>query len=133
MKHLLDTDTCIFIIRKRPESVFEILRRQELGTVGISSITHSELCHGAIKSQQPEKNMSALEAFTAPLEILPYDAAVGRSYGQVRSELEKRGTPIGSMDLLIAAHALSLDLTLVTNNTREFKRVKDLKLANWIH
>lgn len=132
MKYLLDTDICIFIIRKRPESVFHILRQQAIGSVGISSITHSELCHGAHKSQNPKKNLIALEGFTAPLEILAYDAAVATTYGKVRRELEQKGQPIGPLDQLIAAHALSLGLTLVTNNTREFTRIEGLHVINWL-
>lgn len=132
MKYLLDTDICIFIIRKRPESVFEILRQQAIGSVGISSVTYSELSHGAHKSHNPEKNLSALEAFTAPLEILPYDASIGLTYGKVRSYLEQKGMPIGPLDLMIASHALSLGLTLVTNNTREFERVEALNVIHWL-
>jgi len=132
MKYLLDTDICIFIIRKRPKSVFDILRQQAIGSVGISSVTYSELCHGAYKSQNREKNLSALEAFTAPLEVVPYDAIVGLTYGKVRRNLEQKGMPIGPLDLMIAAHALSLGLTLVTNNTREFERVEELNVINWL-
>ncbi|MGZ0656903.1 type II toxin-antitoxin system tRNA(fMet)-specific endonuclease VapC [Coraliomargarita sp. W4R72] len=132
MKYLLDTDICIFIIRRRPESVFAKLRKLTVGSVGISSITYSELYFGAYKSQNPEKNLSALETFTAPLEILPFDADAAKTYGKIRRQLEQQGLPIGPLDQLIAAHAHSLNLTLVSNNTREFSRVEGLRLENWL-
>jgi tRNA(fMet)-specific endonuclease VapC len=132
VKYLLDTDTCIFIIRKRPQNVFDELRRQRIGAVGISSITYSELCHGAYKSAHPQKNLRALEGFVAPLEVLPYDAGIAATYGKVRRNLEEKGLPIGPLDQLIAAHALSLRLILVTNNTREFERVEGLHVVNWL-
>jgi tRNA(fMet)-specific endonuclease VapC len=129
---LLDTDICIFMIRKRPESVFDRLRKQSVGQVSISSITHSELYHGALKSEHPKKNLAALDEFVTPLKILPYDSGVSLFYAKVRHALEKKGQPIGPLDTLIAAHALSLNLILVTNNTREFKRVSGLQVQNWL-
>ena len=132
MKYLLDTDICIFMIRKRPEHVFARLREQAPGEVGISSITHSELCHGALKSAKPETNLAALEEFVAPLEVLPYDAEVGLFYASLRGVLERQGQPIGPLDTLIAAHGLSRDLIVVTNNTREFGRVQGLRVENWL-
>lgn len=132
MKFLLDTDICIFIIRKRPESVFARLREQSVGQVGISSITHSVLYHGVLKSENPKKNLAALEEFVTPLQILPYSAEISSSYAKVRRSLETKGTPIGPLDTLIAAHALNLKLVLVTNNTEEFKRVAGLKVENWL-
>lgn len=132
MRYLLDTDICIFIIRRRPESVFKKLREQPAGTVAISAITHSELCHGALKSSNPKKNLAALEEFLLPLTVSPYEGDTGVFYGKVRSHLERSGQPIGPLDTLIAAHALSLDLVLVTNNEREFGRVPDLRVENWL-
>lgn len=132
MKYLLDTDICVFIIRKHPQSVFSKLRQQAFGEVGISSITHSELLYGAYKSQSPKRNLAALEQFLIPLEIISYSSEVSFYYGKVRTALEKRGQPIGALDTMIAAHALSLNLTLITNNTREFSRVEDLHLQNWL-
>lgn len=132
MKYLLDTDICVFIIRKHPQSVFSKLRQQAFGEVGISSITHSELLYGAYKSQSPKRNLAALEQFLIPLEIISYSSEVSFYYGKVRTALEKRGQPIGPLDTMIAAHALSLNLTLITNNTREFSRVEDLHLQNWL-
>lgn len=132
MKYLLDTDICVFIIRKHPQSVFSKLRQQAFGEVGISSITHSELLYGAYKSQSPKRNLAALEQFLIPLEIMSYSSEVSFYYGKVRTALEKRGQPIGPLDTMIAAHALSLNLTLITNNTREFSRVENLHLQNWL-
>lgn len=132
MKYLLDTDICIFIIRRRPESVFKKLREQPAGAVAISAITHSELCNGALKSSSPEKNLAALEEFLLPLTVLPYEAETALFYGKTRSHLERVGQPIGPLDTLIAAHALSLDLILVTNNQGEFGRVPDLRVENWL-
>lgn len=132
MKYLLDTDICIFIIRRRPESVFAKLREQSAGAVGISAITHSELCHGALKSRKPEANLAALEEFVAPLEIVPFDSEVSLFYAKVRGALEGQGQPIGPLDTLIAAHGLSRDLIVVTNNTKEFERVHGLRVENWL-
>lgn len=131
MKYLLDTNICIYLIRQRPASVIREMARQQVGDVGLSSITVAELQYGVMKSAQVERNQSALVQFLAPLVIVNFDAAAATAYGNVRALLERNGTPIGSLDTLIAAHALSLDVTLVTNNEREFSRVPRLKLANW--
>ncbi len=129
---LLDTDTCIYLIKRKPPQVISRLRKLPLSTVGISSITLSELEYGVMKSGRTEQNKLALIQFAAPLEILPYDDLAAQKYGVIRSFLEKQGTPIGSLDTLIAAHALALDCTIVTNNQREFARVPGLKTANWV-
>jgi tRNA(fMet)-specific endonuclease VapC len=100
--------------------------------IGISTITLAELEYGAAKSQQPKKNREALEQFISPLEVAAFDREATAAYGKIRAALEKRGSPIGSMDMLIAAHALSLGVTLVTNNEREFRRVPGLPVENWI-
>ena len=102
------------------------------GDVGISSITLAELEYGAAKSRYPEKNREALAQFVLPLEILALDAKAALAYGEVHANLEARGAPIGSMDFLIAAHALALDVALVTNNVREFRRVRRLRVENWV-
>jgi tRNA(fMet)-specific endonuclease VapC len=128
---MLDTDTCIYIINRRPESVFDRLRAHRVGDIGISAITVSELRYGAEKSSRPEENHEALDSFLTPLEILEYGEAESRTYGMIRSHLERSGKPIGSMDLLIAAHAVSLGAILVTQNTREFERVPDLRVESW--
>lgn len=131
MKYLLDTDTCIYVINGRPQSVFDRFREERVGEIGLSSITLSELRYGAEKSLNPEKNLSALEDFITPLEVLEYGEQEAEEYGRIRSELERRGQPIGSMDMLIAAHARSIGVVLVTNNSREFKKVPGLPLETW--
>lgn len=129
--YMLDTNICIYIIKKKPEQVIERMRRTRISDVGVSSITLSELEYGAVKSTRPEQNKLALVEFLAPLEILPYDDMAAHEYGKVRAYLEKQGSPIGSMDMLIAANALSLNCILVTNNESEFRRVPGLKVENW--
>lgn len=128
---LLDTNICIYLIKKQPERVVLRLRSLDISTVGVSSITVAELQYGAAKSNRPEQNALALAALLAPLDVLAFDDAAAAVYGTVRTGLERAGTPIGSMDLLIAAHALALGRTVVTNNTREFSRVGGLKVENW--
>lgn len=132
MKVLLDTNICIYLIREKPPEVLRRFGEHTVGDIGLSSITVAELHFGAQKSQRPEGNLQALEQFLLPLTVLPFDQDAAAAYGRVRTVLERRGMPIGSLDTLIAAHALSLDLTLVTNNVREFKRVPDLKVENWV-
>ena len=128
---LLDTDICIYAInRKRPE-VFSRLREYRIGEVGISSITYGELRFGVENSARKKANMERLEKFLLPLEIPPFDARAGRHYGSVRMALKRIGCPIGANDLLIAAHALSLDAILVTNNISEFRRVVGLRVEQW--
>lgn len=131
MRFLLDTSTCISIIRERPARVIRRLTAQDISDVGISTITLSELEYGVEKSSRPERNRLALAQFLAPLEVLPYDDRAASAYGPIRAELERQGTPIGPLDTLIAAHALALGLTLVTSNTREFRRVPGLAVADW--
>ncbi len=131
MKYMLDTNICIYIIKKRPARIFEIFRSLEIGEAGISMITLAELEYGVYKSKAPEKNKLALLKFLTPLAMLPLDDKAAHAFGIIRTELEKHGQPIGPYDLLIAAHAYACGYTLVTNNTREFKRIKNLKIANW--
>ncbi|WP_339094540.1 type II toxin-antitoxin system tRNA(fMet)-specific endonuclease VapC [Deinococcus sp. VB343] len=130
LTHLLDTNTCIYIINRRPPHVAENFAQHAPDAVGLSSITLAELRYGVTKSGSA-KNAAVLEAFIQPLEIVPFDAEATRHYGSLRSLLEKQGTPIGAMDLLIAAHALALGVTVVTNNVKEFERVEGLELENW--
>ncbi len=131
MKILLDTDICIYAInRKRPE-VLARVRDYRIGEIGISSITYAELRFGVENSHRVEANLERLERFLLPLEIVPFDDEAGRRYGRARTELKGAGCPIGSNDLLIAAHALSLDATLVSNNIREFPRVAGLCVEQW--
>lgn len=133
MEYLLDTNIWIYIIKKRPAEVIDKIKNLTLGSIGISSITLAELQYGIVKSADPDKNRKALEKFIIPLEILDFGYNETIEYGKIRSELEKQGTPIGPMDMLIASHAKSYDLTLVTNNEKEFKRIDGLKLENWVN
>ena len=128
---LLDTNICIYVIKRRPPQVLARFRQADVSSIGISSITFSELMFGAAKSSRPEQNRIALTQFVAPLEIMPYGDAAAQRYGDLRACLERRGTPIGSLDMLIAAHALALDCVLVTNNGKEFGRVPQLRVENW--
>lgn len=130
-RYLLDTNTCIYIINRRPTEVFERFAGLRIGEIAISSITGAELAFGVAKSGSL-RNQQALDKFLAPLAILPFDEAAMRRYGVLRSDLERRGTPIGALDLLIAAHALAVGATLVSNNLREFERVNGLPLENWL-
>lgn len=131
MKLLLDTNICIYIIKQQPASVLKHFLEYQIGDIGISSITHSELCYGVAKSQHQDKNSKALDQFITPLEVVPFDDAAALAYGTIRAILEKAGTPIGAMDMLIAAHAIALGIPLVTNNTREFERVAGLAVVDW--
>jgi tRNA(fMet)-specific endonuclease VapC len=132
MKFLLDTNICIYIIKQKPLKVLQKFNAYQIGDIGISSITVAELEFGVQKSQFPSKNQQALAQFLLPLQIADFDNAAAVIYGDIRATLEKKGTPIGSLDTLIAAHALSLQVTLITNNVREFSRVANLKLENWV-
>jgi tRNA(fMet)-specific endonuclease VapC len=131
VKYLLDTNTCVFVIRNKSQLTLQRLRQHAAGVVGICSITLAELRYGADKSQDPAKNHAALNSFLAPVEIVEFDAQAAGQYGNIRTDLERRGLPIGPLDTLIAAHALSLGLTLVTNNIREFRRVSGLSVEDW--
>lgn len=131
MKYLLDTNICIYIIKKKPEIVLHKFKSHSLGSIGISTITLAELQYGIRKSSIPEKNLMALNQFITPLEVHDFDYYASIQYGIVRANLEKKGTPIGPLDTMIAAHAFSLGSTLVTNNTKEFKRIEGLKVENW--
>lgn len=132
IRYLLDTNICIYIIKKQPVKVFHRLKKCSVGDVAVSSITVAELEYGAAKSSKPEQNRNALISFLTPLEIMPFDDLAALHYGDIRTYLEKTGRVIGAMDMLIAAHARSIPLTLVTNNKDEFSRVPDLHVENWI-
>lgn len=132
MRYMLDTDTCIYVAKKKPP---EVLRRFEgltVGQVGMSTITYGELLYGAHKSQQPKQTNKTLEQLIALIPPLPIPTEAYLYYGQIRHALEKSGKPMGNNDLWIAAHALALDLILVTNNIREFRHISHLKLENWV-
>ena len=131
MDVLLDTDVCIYLIREKPASVLERFNQYDVGNVGISVITLAELECGVSKSSKPGRNKQALDQFVAPLAVADFDRAATSVYGKVRTTLEKKGQMIGGMDLLIAAHALSLNVRLVTHNVREFSRVPGLRVETW--
>lgn len=131
MRFMLDTNTCIYLIKQKPPKVLEHFKAHSVGEIGISSITLAELEYGVEKSQHVQRNKLALHEFILPLEVVPFEEKAAEAYGTVRSSLERNGMLIGSMDMLIGAHALSLGMTLVTNNTREFKRIKGLKVVDW--
>ncbi|MEH2049282.1 type II toxin-antitoxin system tRNA(fMet)-specific endonuclease VapC [Nostoc sp.] len=127
MRYLLDTNICIYLIKQKPQKVLNKFQTLSISDVGISSITVAELEYGVAKSEQQEKNCNALLQFLLPLEIVDFNQASATIYGSIRSDLESRGLIIGAMDMLIAAHALSLGVTLVTNNIREFSRIPTLR------
>jgi len=133
VRYLLDTNICIYIIKKRPPEVLERLVSLDPEEVGVSSITVAELEYGVAKSSRPRQNREALLNFLAPLQILAFDDQAAQHYGKIRAYLERKGQTIGAMDLLIAAHARSLSLTLVTNNEKEFSRVPGLTVENWVN
>ncbi len=130
--YMLDTDICIYIIKRKPKSALKRLESLQPGQLAMSAITFAELMNGAKKSKQVEANVSILNELGELIQILSFDQKAAIFYGDVRSTLEKKGNIIGSNDLLIAAHALSLDCILVSNNEKEFKRVNGLRIENWI-
>jgi tRNA(fMet)-specific endonuclease VapC len=132
MKYLLDTNICIYLIKKKPISVLAKFKEHDVGDIGVSAISVAELTYGVRKSKFRDQNKQALLQFLAPLIITEFDMEAAFAYGEIRAELEAQGTPIGSLDTLIAGHAVSLDATLVTNNEREFLRVPGLGVENWI-
>ena len=130
---LLDTNICIYIIKRKPNEVLHHFQQYHPGDIGISSITLAELQYGVAKSHAQQSNSEALSEFLIPIEILPFDESATQAYGSIRTLLERQGNIIGAMDLLIAAHAVSLDAILVTNNVKEFERVPNLKIENWVN
>jgi tRNA(fMet)-specific endonuclease VapC len=133
MKLMLDTNTCIAIIKRKPVHVLQKFNEYQVGDIGISAVTLAELRYGVSKSQHQDKNQAALDKFILPLEVASFDEQATVTYGILRAALEKQGTPIGPLDTMIAAHALSLGIVLVTNNTREFNRVPELTVVDWIN
>lgn len=132
IRFLLDTNICIELIRGRAPAVLARLRRRKIGSIGISAITLAELRYGVARSSDPERNTIALAHFCAPLEICPFDHRAAATYGDIRADLERSGTPIGPLDTLIAAHTVALNAAVVTNNEREFRRVPGLRVENWM-
>jgi tRNA(fMet)-specific endonuclease VapC len=132
LRYLLDTNICIYIAKQRPPSVAQRFEKLAAGSVGMSVVTWGELCFGAEKSQQRAQALDTLERLQALIPVIALDDSSGVTYGAIRAHLERAGTPIGNNDLWIAAHALALKVTLVSNNLREFERVPKLKLDNWV-
>ena len=134
MKYLLDTNICIYIINEKPKQILRKFERYPVHEFGISSITHAELQYGIEKSKNKNTNQDALDEFLLPLTILPFHGkSLVTYYGKIRTSLESKGKTIGPLDMLIAAHALSLDLTIISNNIKEFSRIPNLKCENWIY
>lgn len=130
-RYLLDTDICIYIRSNRPAKILTRFEKLSTGEAAISVVTYGELAYGAAKSVQPERAALGLERVIAQLPVLPLPVEAGRTYGLIRAALAPKGWLIGPNDLWIAAHALAQGLVLVTNNEREFRRVKELKIENW--
>ena len=131
MRWMLDTNICIYLIKEQPASVLDRFTAHSVGHIGVSVITLAELAYGIAKSSRPARNRAALEQFVSPLEVASFDREATAVYGRVRTMLEKKGQPIGSMDLLIAAHAISLDVQLITHNVKEFGKVPGLRIEDW--
>jgi tRNA(fMet)-specific endonuclease VapC len=131
LKYMLDTDMCIFTITRKPAHIKRMFNTH-IGQLCISAVTWGELICGAEKSEQVEKNLATLDGFAARLEVLPFDKQASRQFGQVKAELELQGQKIGSYDTMIAGHARSQGLIVVTNNVLEFKRVEGLRVVNWL-
>lgn len=131
MKYMLDTNICIYVMKNRPNNVIKKFLSHDPEELCISAITYAELMHGVEKSMAVERNRIALSLFLSPITIINFDMRAAEGYGKIRSDLEKRGTPIGPMDTLIAGHAKSRDLILVTNNTKEFDCVAGLSVEDW--
>jgi tRNA(fMet)-specific endonuclease VapC len=132
VNYLLDTNICIYIINKKPATVLKRIQSKRPDQVAISTITQAELEYGLARSRFPERNRAALLQFLFPFQLLDFDQLAAVQYGTIRSDLESKGRPIGAMDMLIAAQAVSRNLILVTNNEKEFGRVVGLKVENWV-
>ncbi|MGN2409710.1 type II toxin-antitoxin system tRNA(fMet)-specific endonuclease VapC [Pseudomonas syringae] len=131
LKYMLDTNICIFTIKNKPTSVREAFNLHH-GQLCISAITLMELVYGSEKSSSPERNLAVVEGFAARLEVLPYDSDAAAHTGMIRAELARAGTPIGPYDQMIAGHARSLGLVVITDNLREFRRVEGLRVDDWV-
>jgi tRNA(fMet)-specific endonuclease VapC len=132
MRYMLDTNICIALIKRKPPKALRRFDRLSAGDVGISTITLAELRYGIAKSQHVERNKQALEEFLLPLEVADFDESAASAYGTVRAGLENAGQLIGPLDTQIGAHALSLNAVLVTDNAIESRRIKGLRIENWL-
>ncbi len=131
LAYLIDTNTCIYITKKTPPSVYEKFASLKIGELAMSMITYGELLYGVEKSQHKEKNFQTLESLTHYIPVLPLANDVATYYGEIRAQLSRKGSMIGNNDLWIAAHARALDIALITNNTKEFSRVDKLDVEDW--
>jgi tRNA(fMet)-specific endonuclease VapC len=132
MKYMLDTNICVYLIKHKPENLLITLHTKMGDGISISAITLAELMHGVEASAYPEKNALALNQFLSIVEILAFDDEAAAEYGKICATLRRQGTPIGPLDMLIAAHAKAKGLIVVTNNIREFERVPGLEIENWV-
>ena len=132
MRYMLDSNICIYLIKHKPLQVFEKLQEHNPDEICISAVTYAELVHGVEKSKAVERNRLALTILLSNIEILDFDMNAAEEYGRIRADLEKKGTPIGPLDMMIAGHAKSLGYTVVTNNVGEFKQVEGLQYENWV-
>lgn len=132
LRYLLDTNICIYIAKHKPISVLQKFEEIAVGEVGMSTITYGELIFGAEKSHHPKKTLRMIDELTSLIPALPMPTDTGKYYGEIRARLQKQGKVIGNNDLWIAAHTLALDLILVTNNVKEFSRIKNLNIENWV-
>lgn len=131
LKYMLDTNICIYAIKNKPIEVIKNFLEHDPNEICISSITYAELMHGVEKSQLADRNRAAIMFFISTIDILDFDVYAAEEYGKIRADLERKGTPIGPLDMLIAAHAKAEKLIIVTNNTREFLRVDGLEVEDW--
>ena len=129
---MLDTDMCSYIIKEHPIKVLKHFQKIEMNSICISIVTYAELMYGVERSSSKRINRAVINDFTKHLDVIKWDLAVADCYAMIRTELESKGTPIGAMDMMIAAHSQSIDAVLVSNNQKHFSKVKDLKLENWI-
>jgi tRNA(fMet)-specific endonuclease VapC len=130
--YLLDTNTCIYIINRKPQSVIDKVSRHNPTDIKISAVSVAEMEYGASKSKRREKNRNALKNFLSAFEVIPFDEKDAEIYGIIRAELERQGKPIGPYDMQLAAQALQRNYIFITNNTKEFEQIESLNLENWI-
>jgi tRNA(fMet)-specific endonuclease VapC len=130
-RYILDTDMCSYIIKERPESVRQRFQKLAMEQLCVSVVTYAELIYGVECSSSKRVNRPVIEDFVRHLDVMDWDAGAAEQYGMIRSELEVTGTPIGAMDMMIAAHAKSIKAVLVTNNQKHFTKIKGLKIDNW--
>ena len=131
--YLLDTNICIYILKKKPIEVFERFKTLKLGELKISSITVAELYYGAYNSQQVKKNIVIIDSFLKPFDYVEFDEKSAIEYAKIKSNLKREGKIIGELDMQIAGIAMANDLILITNNVKEFERIDGLIIDNWVN